>query len=728
MSYGLMYTIPFAALNGDEYVVEIEKRGYTGTSTELVGGASPFIVKIDEADFIYTASRFSTATISIVGNDYLRDLYSIDYQQFRVTLKRNKSIEWCGFIKPELYTQDYSARLFELELECISAMSIIEYINYTPVSGDSKKFVSLWEVIKKCIESSNAKYRGVYIPHVYARDAEDYADGRNIIDSLLISEQNFFDEEDKAMTLKEVLDEVCKFLHWTCVDYKGDLYFVDVDHRGEYIYYSSDLSMVMGRESFSLVSIQDVGIAGSSHTLDIISGANKCSMRTSNYPVGKQFQVPDFKKLKVLWSDGNRFNVQGKNYSIYKRHILEPAGMPIELIQYDKLGNTINIQDYSGEPENVFGALPMLYASYTREEKKETGQTSTVTYSTDRFDYQELIRIRLKNKTDVLKGALSGDIPILRIKGIPSTYNKGAFSIYTDLIECFDNNLIPDSNKTGTDAPNLTRHLKASLRVGDKYFSVKVGTNIYGTGGLSKTWLPYPDDTDIVSVNGVQYTKFFKMGFETNKNDASSERWERLFNQKTPELDYEGARGFIAEVPDLLYGDLEFTLYSSRATISNENPEDLGLIGFFLKDFKFSYHKKEIGVGQSETDGEDRVYENVINSAFINELDEIELKISSYNDDGACFGKVIMDGNYLTDNIYSYIEGATVRPEELLIRRITRRYSAPQIKLTQVLINDNSLVPTAIVSDAFMGDKNFINIGGDIDYRMNVFKNVMIEI
>lgn len=38
----------------------------------------------------------------------------------------------------------------------------------------------------------------------------------------------------------------------------------------------------------------------------------------------------------------------------------------------------------------------------------------------------------------------------------------------------------------------------------------------------------------------------------------------------------------------------------------------------------------------------DRIYENVVNENFINELDEIEFKISSYNNDGACYSKVLL--------------------------------------------------------------------------------------
>lgn len=42
MSYGLIYTIPFASLRNKSCIIEIEKEGYVGAPTELVGAGNPF--------------------------------------------------------------------------------------------------------------------------------------------------------------------------------------------------------------------------------------------------------------------------------------------------------------------------------------------------------------------------------------------------------------------------------------------------------------------------------------------------------------------------------------------------------------------------------------------------------------------------------------------------------------------------------------------------------------
>ena len=130
MSYGTAYTLPFRSIKGTDYLVRIEREGYTGKQTELKGQTSPFTVSVDNEDnFIYQPSRLSTATLAIFGGDYLQDLFSTDYRMHRVTLFENGVAAWCGFVRPEMYTQDYRSVKFPLDLECYSAMSVLEYID-----------------------------------------------------------------------------------------------------------------------------------------------------------------------------------------------------------------------------------------------------------------------------------------------------------------------------------------------------------------------------------------------------------------------------------------------------------------------------------------------------------------------------------------------------------------------------------------------------------------------
>ena len=338
MSYGLIYTVPFATLDNIPCVVEIEKEDYVGASTELTAGATPFTIDIDSEEFLYTPTRFSTAKLQVVGSDYLQSLFSTAYKEFRVTLKKNGVITWCGFIKPELYTQDYTAKTFTLEIECISAMSVLEFIDYS-IEGESKKFVSLWNLLQRCISTADGQYDSVFIPHVYASSKAAYSTGENVLANMTLSEQDFFDEDDKPMKLKEVLEEVCKFLNWTCTDWKGDLYFVDVDHSGIYYKYDTQLKDNVETQAKELL-VQDIGFVGAGHFLDILPGYNKATVKCSNYPVGQIFPDEDLDRLKLYASQdkqsGDKVTAKRFYYpNVYRLFHYSPQGTALSDEQFE---------------------------------------------------------------------------------------------------------------------------------------------------------------------------------------------------------------------------------------------------------------------------------------------------------------------------------------------------------------------------------------------------------
>ena len=199
--------------------------------------------------------------------------------------------------------------------------------------------------------------------------------------------------------------------------------------------------------------------------------------------------------------------------------------------------------------------------------------------------------------------------------------------------------------------------------------------------------------------------------------------YKSIINDKKLNDPYQGASGKMIYSSftgsGITTGELEFQLLASMY------PSEVNKYGVFLQNFTVKFIPRD---GEDTTSNSDRIYENVINENYINELDEIELKISSYNHDGACYGKVVLSTDYLRDDLYSYIEGTTIRPEEQLIRRIINRYNTTRVKLTQVILLSPDITPLSRLSDNYMVNKRFINAGGSIDYKMNRFQCVMIEI
>ena len=600
MSYGLIYTVPFATLDNIPCVVEIEKDEYEGTSTELTPGVTPFTIDINSEEFLYTPARFSTAKLQIVGRDYLQSLFSTAYREYRVTLIKDGVITWCGFIKPELYTQDYTSEKFILEIECISAMSVLEFIDYT-IEGDSKEFVSLWRLLQRCVSTATGRYTSVYIPHVYASSKAAYTTGENVLANMTLSEQDFFDKDDKPMKLKEVLEEVCKFLNWTCVDWKGSLYFVDVDHSGTYYKYNAMMTSKADAQINELL-VQDIGFAGGNHSLDVLPGFNKVTVKCSNYSVGQMLQEEDFNDLEELSTIDNKTSDNKKACrSVY----LYPDAWNCLLYRDGSVIDKSMLSSVKDIAPSLDGAMLMKYCVY-EQEKDANGvwQPSIHDYS---FINAIRVRFPLKGTPGVFNLI---NYKVLTFKGASATYMDCALGINATVKVIKDNDMLPWGNSAAGYARNS---LRCQIRIGNEYYGNHFGDSFHGF-----TWAEDP-------------MNFVILNLDSWNNDGKLE-WLTLPNDKTLDMPYNGLSGLIVPIDRPISGELEFNLlvYNRQGDGSRGD-----MTGIIIKDFSVKIQNKD-NISKSDNDS-DRTYENVLNENYINELDEIEFKMSSYNEDGACY-------------------------------------------------------------------------------------------
>ena len=682
MSYGLIYTVPFATLDNIPCVVEIEKEDYVGASTGLTAGATPFTIDIDSEEFLYTPTRFSTAKLQVVGSDYLQSLFSTAYKEFRVTLKKNGVITWCGFIKPELYTQDYTAKTFTLEIECISAMSVLEFIDYS-IEGESKKFVSLWNLLQRCISTADGQYDSVFIPHVYASSKAAYSTGENVLANMTLSEQDFFDEDDKPMKLKEVLEEVCKFLNWTCTDWKGDLYFVDVDHSGIYYKYDTQLKDNVETQAKELL-VQDIGFVGAGHFLDILPGYNKATVKCSNYPVGQIFPDEDLDRLKLYASQdkqsGDKVTAKRFYYpNVYRLFHYSPQGTALSDEQFEA---------YKNNPDSLMGSIIIKRCEY----KIVNGEPDISNYN-----WENLIQVRRGTQKTGSNYTWLSRVPILTFESqLPvAAYLDGAVAISCSV-------QVTENDDLSTDDKKRNGYVRAlcEFSIGDYYYN---GSEFVNNSTIERFEIKFP----LTDITGG--------GFGV------------IENTKKLSQPYDDLTGYIIELPKgkPLTGEVKFCMYPLQPQPGNYTQFFAG-VGYYIKDLKMEYKRRNDLDDLS--DNSDRTYENVLNENYINELDEIEFKISSYNNDGVCYSKVMLGDDYLQDNLYNCILDDTIRPEEMMITRCINHYSATRIKLTQEIKERADLTPITKLSDTFLVSKKFICTGGSIDCKMNRFECIMIEV
>ena len=207
---------------------------------ELILTDSPFTIEYstDEND-LFKPYKCSTATVGILqrdmnfsfnttsGNNVLVKLLKYNNEDTEDDLSLRSSdnthfdIEWIGFATPNAYSQSYENYFDEFELECQDALSTLQYYKYETL-GNTPTFVSFADIVKKwCVFLGT--YRNIYVTDTIVIPSNDFQDP---LHSLYIDERNFFDEDDKPMTVLEVLEEICKYLSLTCVPQKDNLYFL----------------------------------------------------------------------------------------------------------------------------------------------------------------------------------------------------------------------------------------------------------------------------------------------------------------------------------------------------------------------------------------------------------------------------------------------------------------------------------------------------------------------
>lgn len=671
--YNLIYTVPFINVDGEMLTVQILEDGGTGTPVELTGGASPFVVDYSDKDFLYTPTRFSGATLKIVGGNYLQRLFSTNYQKFKVNLVKNASVIWTGFITPEVYSQDFDNSLFELGIECISALSTLEYIDFK----SDKDLISLMEIIKKCITESKGDFKAVYIPKVYSAD----------INTIKVSKANFFDEKDKAMTLKECLIEVCKFLNWTVFEYGGSVYFIDVDYINKW---GTAYTNILNNQSVTLsmpVNLRNVPSKGNENILSILGGYNKVTVVASDYEADSDKLYPEMAFDAIGGVNYVEKTVDGKLYKKYwcyyptdfKLYNYTWTGSSWREATQAEINNDIN--------RNLAGVFPVKTTSYPIDD-----MPNSLTY-TNEFEIHQTDKHLYSNNGVYKMIEISdtfGASPII----IDSDYK---FAVDFQIARCVsDERLMYDVAQISGDIELENVKIPMSFNIGDYWYN---GTSWQNTFCRFEIQVKFKRNQLMNTYVSCENTNSF------------------IYN-------VENLNGYLIHIDRVLIGKPVLTIYNPIDPFYYTILPKLNARSYFIKDFELKCQK--IGTSSLNGEKEDTKFENVVNGSYINECDDIEFKITSKNESELSYSKAILNGSIL-DKLNNNITNTNEKPEELLIRRIVGQYKQPKIKLVQIIKPD--IQPYSVVTDStYLSGKKFIFTGGTIDYEDNSIKCNLIEL
>ena len=676
------YRLPFFNYAGESLEIKFYMEDYIGEIETLTGAPSAFVVTGTDEEFVYEPVRTSTASVSIVTDSLLNDLFSVNSHHVAVKLYRGNKLLWTGYVEPEVFTQAYVPIADKLSINCISAIGTLENIQYEKQTENG--FITAINLLRYIIRSANGGYEKIYIPYVYGSSEVNYSTKKNIFDEITLAEENFTSE---GMMLDEVLEYFCRFFNWTLYDYEGSLYFVDADWKGEYFSYGEDL-VTYEMVTPNTVLLQDIGFGGSDHTIDVLPGYNKVTVKAINNVFDELVENEDLETLKENGFQSVSYDkLSGDDVKVVRKRFLIPEKW--ELDSYD--GDTGEKQDPKDAMNNSFGSALLKISEYG-------GKWERSDFIPDISDYSWTLAVqdRVKGQQFQEKPGEAMSKDLVEIKGAKgAAWMNGALSIDGSIIVPWDDANLAFCKPSGKSGYADITYV---LRIGDKYWN-------------GSSWVDSEAE--------------FKIRYENESAGSPL----TVKNTKSPDMPYSGLSGYIIKLPDNapIIGDLSLKI--RRTSEIGFTPESgagsIKFYGYIYKNPNLNYKKKD-GVTDEGENG-DRVYENVVNEKFMSELDEIEFGISSYNEDGATYSKALLNGNFLTTNLYSAIEGTLVRPEEALIRRIINRYRVTKIKLTQVLKNSDLIHPFTVLYDNSMVSKKFLLLSGVWDYEQNTVTLSMIE-
>jgi len=707
MSYGTKYKVPFKSISNIDYEILIDVQDYVGAITELTGGANPISIETDTDD-VLVPIRASKATVSVFGSDYLQDLYTSNPQGIKVTLKKGASVEWLGYMTPDTFSQDFSKPDFIYDMECVSALNTLKYKKFAETGAK----ITFLQLIK------NAALLAGYTELYLTTSITDASSG-NVYANSSVAVANFYDELDEPMNYFEILEEVAKYLVCsTFVPYKNALYLLDYKaiKAGLNQYYKYNPATTDAPLTVTLadvVTTQSLGYTGTGATLSRIAGKNKATVNCSLYE--QDNILPEFN------NEGSEF--------VRTDEVMETYTEGKETVT--KLGF---IRHYN-HPKYTFYKYIFPGGNVAVNENSDalnTTEAGTGFVRTADYD-AKVIPNKLSFDDEVLVRAFettsSNGIPLTTGKLISL---KSAKSIYFTPGSYF---CLSFSMKFIANIPGET--------FGHDAFQPRTLTTPkwQNTGELNvkcmlKTEKYIYNGTIWIALTGNEGTTF-DAPIPVIKDEAVSGSYLSVKNTNRFTLGLPDMTGLLINpLPVTTAEKIELTIMMPQYTETLLGAMAITQFPYlYIKDIKF-----ETGTTDTQNiyddwvkgdDKKDVVYENLISDDYIEEADEIDLKLCTKQPGTKLsLSSVINTTSYNVDGyqvlLYSGALNVSDQPENLILQKVVSVFSNPRFVINPTVTN--GLKPYSLITDGGLSGVTFVNCGGSEDVQMESVETNLIEI
>jgi hypothetical protein len=214
--------------------IDIADSDFSGAVTTLVAAANPLQINLPEGDDIFTPVQGSGGTIRVLAkdSDNLRQLYTADPQKFTCTIYKGGTdpadVIFYGFINTNFYSEPFDEYdNYEIEIGFNDGLAALDRYDY--LNGGTVKYsgtASAWTAIRNAIGMLDITYKDIRVVSDMYYNGYTISND-NILENIDVNYANYYDEEDKPMTAREVIEGILLPLGLICLTQGGSLWIVD---------------------------------------------------------------------------------------------------------------------------------------------------------------------------------------------------------------------------------------------------------------------------------------------------------------------------------------------------------------------------------------------------------------------------------------------------------------------------------------------------------------------
>lgn len=725
---------------------------------ELLLSSDSVQINYEGGDDIFKPLKCSDVQINILTDSVLTDLYTAKNDVY-CTVKRNGSLMWYGYSTACLYQSDY-VDTDNLSLQFNDIISTIETVKYSYFNNNAPvSFYALLKNIIKRVDKANL------IQNIYLHSSLKLNNNTDLLNKLYIVERNLFDEEEEAENCKDILEYISKYLNCSLMYFGSSIYLIDysaIDTIKNFVVYnlSDDTT---GNTTFSsdLIDINS-NIYETNATISINDNYNKVVIIANTN--SSNSTLPDmFEGLINENSDPNKYYETNKTVDDVDYTILNAFFKPNENYETNRPYSILDFKPVDEiTPDTAgYGGSYFQRAAYY-ETAEEPSSLSWNTYLTSVKGLTDLI---IKTTNDSFFCGKNGYFIIDLKYRFTEDWNAA------ECLKTSDEVYTKNKYTTGyTDTMFIAKlHIGDKYFDGDSWVDNSVYENKVNNGyyrndlqGPAQVegakWYKYKDShgwwvyCDVVDYNQATGDKL-SGDCETNKMYYFTAYGNKVFveenyyrecqlqdgfylvhknkeGDKIFDTEYqltntvswrynlaESEDGVAIKLPEnqILYGNLYFEL---------DNPTVLGKYPNYrtdiecrkancvhISDLKMKYTTSDsvVDIFNLETYESDIKYENVIDNDIVKGLDDIEMRINTFNGNAVSYSYVLNNSNGkfdYVDTLYNVKNNENLKSEEHYIKKYVEYYSSMKYTYSNN-IYDKDIKPYTIFYENTL-DKKFV--------------------